>query len=253
MAKAEMIGKKFGRLKVIKESDKRSGKRMKLMYECECDCGNSHSVCGESLRSGHIQSCGCLYRETRTGNKNYNEYDLESYTYGVGYCENGTFFFFDKDDYFKIKNYSWWYDGRYVIAHTLKNDIYTTKLVRMHRVVMDIEDREDINVDHINHVRYDCRKSNLRKASDFENARNRKETYCTFDNLVGINKIHESRYDVFIMKKYRSSFKTLEEAVFERQRLEKYLYGEYRYNPNTNKIEIIAENNQDSLLLCSNL
>lgn len=253
MAKTEMLGKKFGRLTVINESDKRSGKRRKLMYDCICDCGNLHTVCGESLRNGGIQSCGCLYRETRTGNKNYNIYDLESYTYGVGYCENGTYFFFDKEDYFKIKDYSWWYDGRYVVAHSLKNDEYTTKIVRMHRVVMNIRDREDISVDHKNLVRYDCRKSNLRLATDKENARNKTEYFCTYENPIGVHKIHDSRYDVFILKKLRGSRKTLNEAIKYRQELEEKIYGDFRYNPNIQRIiELDQENEYNSLLLCSN-
>lgn len=253
--KVDMIGKRFGRLVVIKESDKRSGKRQKLMYDCICDCGNPHTVCGETLRNGDVKSCGCLYDETRkTISKKYNTYDLETYDYGVGYADNGTKFYFDKEDYDKIKDYSWWYDGRYVMAHSLEGDKYTTKIIRMHRVMMDIEDREDINVDHINLIRYDCRKSNLRKADDYENARNRKETYCTFDNPVGVYKISENRYDVYILKEYKGSYKTFKKAVLVRQDLEKEIYGEFRYNPNSHKItETSYESQQDSLLLCSNV
>jgi hypothetical protein len=218
--KVDMIGKRFGRLVVIKQSDKRSGKRKKLMYDCICDCGNNHTVCGETLRNGDVVSCGCYYEETRgISSKNYNTYDLDSYTYGVGYCENGTHFFFDKEDYFKINEYSWWYDGRYVIAHSIQNDKYTTAIIRMHRVVMDIGDREDINVDHLNLVRYDCRKSNLRKASNEENARNKSQYYCTLENPVGVHKINESRYDVYILKKIRGSRTTLEDAIKYRQEL----------------------------------
>jgi hypothetical protein len=252
--KVDMIGKRFGRLTVIKESKQKSGKRQKLMYDCICDCGNNHTVCGETLRSGETKSCGCIYIETRgEASKNYNTYDLNTYEYGVGYCDNGTHFFFDKEDYYKIKNYSWWYDGKYVTAHSLKDDKYTTKIIRMHRVVMNIEDRENVNVDHKNLVRYDCRKSNLRIATDVENARNKRQSYCTPDNPVGIYKINDNRYDVYILKKFRGSFDNFIDAIKFRQQLEIDEYGDFRYNPEQQKIiEIDIESRQDSLLLCSN-
>lgn len=33
------------------------------MWECLCECGTKHVVCGTSLRNGAIKSCGCLHRE----------------------------------------------------------------------------------------------------------------------------------------------------------------------------------------------
>ena len=124
-------------------------------------------------------------------------------------------------------------------AHRLYNDNFTTAIIRLHRLVMDIEDREDINVDHINHIRYDCRKSNLRRCTDKENARNKAECYCTIDNPVGINLV-DKKYNVTIMKKFIGSADTLEDAVIMRQEYEKRLYGDFRYNPDSKKIIEIA-------------
>ncbi len=61
--KVDMIGKRFGRLVVVKETEKR-GKE--YWWECLCDCGNSSIVVGGALRSGHTQSCGCLKKERIT-------------------------------------------------------------------------------------------------------------------------------------------------------------------------------------------
>ena len=33
--------------------------RSRVMYSCRCDCGTPVAVRGESLRSGHTESCGC--------------------------------------------------------------------------------------------------------------------------------------------------------------------------------------------------
>ncbi len=54
-----MIGKKFNMLTVLEECNERD-KRNKIMYKCQCDCGNIVIVNGNNLRSGNSKSCGCL-------------------------------------------------------------------------------------------------------------------------------------------------------------------------------------------------
>ena len=73
-----MIGKKFGRLTVTRLSENKSGKKGRLMYYCDCDCGTKDiEVVGEHLRSGHTQSCGCLkVQRTKEVKKKYNKYVL---------------------------------------------------------------------------------------------------------------------------------------------------------------------------------
>lgn len=34
------------------------------MVRCQCHCGETTTVCLSDLRNGHVQSCGCLHRET---------------------------------------------------------------------------------------------------------------------------------------------------------------------------------------------
>lgn len=189
----DITGYKFGRLFVKEKTNIRSDRPSDsgaILWECDCDCGNKCYYSRYSLiTQGGVRSCGCLYNDTRgISAKKYNTYDLDNYDFGIGYCDNGTYFFFDKEDYDKIKNYSWWYDGRYVIAHSLKDDQYTTDTIRMHRVVMGISDREDIEVDHKNLIRYDCRKSNLRKATTSQNARNKDFSYQSQTGVVGVKK-----------------------------------------------------------------
>ena len=38
----------------------------RVYWHCKCKCGNETDVRGDSLRNGHIQSCGCLQRERAT-------------------------------------------------------------------------------------------------------------------------------------------------------------------------------------------
>lgn len=57
-----MIGKKFGRLTVIKRAGAIPGEC--ALYICECECGNiTHPLRGTRLRNGDTQSCGCLAKE----------------------------------------------------------------------------------------------------------------------------------------------------------------------------------------------
>lgn len=56
----DVVGKRFGRLTVLKRSGVR-GKNAE--YLCKCDCGNTCKVLRESLLSGSTQSCGCLKKE----------------------------------------------------------------------------------------------------------------------------------------------------------------------------------------------
>lgn len=55
-----IIGKRFGKLTVVKMMDGRFGKRRDIAYLCVCDCGKSKQVLGGNIRSGKVSSCGCL-------------------------------------------------------------------------------------------------------------------------------------------------------------------------------------------------
>jgi hypothetical protein len=57
-----MEGQRFGRLTVIKQSDRKDTTRS-IYWECQCDCGETKTVRGTSLRSGRVNSCGCLLGE----------------------------------------------------------------------------------------------------------------------------------------------------------------------------------------------
>ena len=59
--KENLVGKRFGRLKVVKKETRRVNKA--IMWSCVCDCGNRVIVAGISLRGGSTRSCGCLKKE----------------------------------------------------------------------------------------------------------------------------------------------------------------------------------------------
>lgn len=63
----DLVGQRFGRLTVIAEGARTANK--KRTWICRCDCGNikKNPVVGYDLKSGKVQSCGCLYTESNKG------------------------------------------------------------------------------------------------------------------------------------------------------------------------------------------
>ena len=59
-----LIGKKFGKLTVIRQIENKTS-RSGARYECLCECGNLHEVSSNSLIQGHVKSCGCLFANRR--------------------------------------------------------------------------------------------------------------------------------------------------------------------------------------------
>jgi hypothetical protein len=57
----DLTGQRFGRLVVIGHKGRNGYGR--YLWECKCDCGNTHYVVSISLKNGHSQSCGCLLSE----------------------------------------------------------------------------------------------------------------------------------------------------------------------------------------------
>ena len=57
-ALVDLTGQKFGRLSVSRVTPKRDGNN--VVFECQCDCGNTVFVAGDKLKKGNNKSCGCL-------------------------------------------------------------------------------------------------------------------------------------------------------------------------------------------------
>jgi len=66
MRKLNLTDHVFGRLTVTKQSAARNGK---TMWSCACECGNTHIAGTATLRAGHTQSCGCLFKEVVGNNR----------------------------------------------------------------------------------------------------------------------------------------------------------------------------------------
>lgn len=64
MKTLNLTRERFGRLSVIKKTDKRATNN-EFVYICRCDCGKIIESYTSLLRQGRTRSCGCLHRDTR--------------------------------------------------------------------------------------------------------------------------------------------------------------------------------------------
>ena len=188
--KEDLVGKVFTRLEVIKQTDdfiSSNGDRLAL-WMCRCLCGNQNIVLatGKSLKAGEKTSCGCLTRELRTNNeKEYNKYNLSG-NFGIGWTLNtNAEFYFDLEDYDKIKDYCWYehinkdgYRSLQTNIHIGENKNRST--VKMHWLLVgkyyDHADRNPLN----------NQKTNLRPATSQENARNHNKQKNNTSGIIGV-------------------------------------------------------------------
>lgn len=76
----DLTNKTFGRLTVIKSTDKRDINNGAMIWECKCSCGNVKEVSSRNLNSGDIRSCGCLSSEIHSKSINKAiKYHLENH------------------------------------------------------------------------------------------------------------------------------------------------------------------------------
>lgn len=235
----DLTGMVFGRLTVLGQTEdyiKPNGKH-EARWLCQCSCGNKEliAVLGYHLTRGTTKSCGCLQHEAQIQNgfktknlipntKKYNDYDLFG-EYGIGLTNNtNKEFYFDLEDYNKIKLHTWLEDANGYIV-----DADTKEL--MHRLVMDCPN--NFTVDHIRHKKYDNRKSNLRVTTQSQNNMNRIIQSNNTSGTTGVS-FHKASgmwigYIKFNGKQIRKYAKTKEDAIKLREQLEEQYFGEYSY------------------------
>lgn len=161
------------KLTILKQTEdyiKPNGKH-EAQYLCLCNCDEHNIITSRSeyLKNGHTLSCGCYQKDkARNMLKKYNTYDLSN-EYSIGYCSNtNSEFYFDLEDYDKIKNYCWYEDvDPKTKYHSLRAyDSKSKKHIYMHHL-FDFK-----NADHIDRNPLNNQKKNLRMATRQENSFN---------------------------------------------------------------------------------
>ena len=198
-------------------------------------------VLGYNLKNGNTTSCGCehLKNAIRVGkltgkingkkNKKYNTYDLSG-DYGIGYTAKGEAFYFDLEDYDKIKNYCWYInEDEYVINRTTGN------ATLMHRLIMGLEKNDKREIDHIYHKTYDNRKTQIRIVSSSQNNMNKKNQSNNTSGYKGVHYNKQCKKWEVEIRAYNNRirlgyFDDKDEAIEIRKQAEDKYFGEYKYN-----------------------
>lgn len=229
-------GEVHGRLTLLSKGERyisTSGKSSCDSYYCSCSCGkytadNPKLIKYPHIKNGSIKSCGCLKNElTSKRSKKYNTYDLSG-GYGVGYTTKGDEFYFDLDDYNKIKDYCW-YIGKDGYVRTNLHNKNTTLL--FHRLVLP----NAIQVDHINHMKNDNRKSNIRMCNESENQHNKGISKNNTSGVTGVGwnkQKNKWRARITINNKEINLgfFSAFDDAVAARKAAEEKYFGKYSYD-----------------------
>lgn len=234
--KQDLTGKRFGKLTVIKQADNHftpSGYSV-IKWDCTCDCGREHVIKSTSeLNAGRTLSCG---QEECHGHRKFNNYNLLG-RYGIGKDDKGNEFYFDLEDYEKIKEYNWiltneGYWKAYIPKY--KRDVGNNKTIKLHNIIIDTP-KSNYIVDHISHNKSDNRKSNLRLVNHSLNSINRDVISSNTSGCTGVYwRNNRKRWvaNIKINGKYKiiGSFKNKEDAISARKEAENEYYGEYSYD-----------------------
>lgn len=205
-----MQGKTFGKLTVVEEVEKSKGH---MRWLCRCDCGNEIIVDGGNLRSGHSTSCGNCHK--------YVEHDDNSMECVL---PNGQTFLFSKEDFHLVSQHKWSIENNGYV-HTTINGSH----VRLHQYLLA---RSDLKIDHINGLRNDNRRNNLRFVTDQQNSWNTKKPNHNTSGYKGVSFCKaRNKYEVRIRAETKNKFlgyyDSPIEAALAYDRAAAFYFGEY--------------------------
>ena len=218
---------------------KKQGEYLMTYYywECECSCENhTHMVLStRDLVAGWSLSCGCAGKDkTLNGhpNRKRNKYDLTG-EYGIGWTTNTNKpFFFDLEDYDKIKDYCWFEHNPVldyiVLMGTKAGSGVRNKAIRFNQAI------GCKGWDHINHDTFDNRKENLRPCTQHQNCFNAKKKKNNTSGIIGVQEqknCSRKRWKAALMLNRKNvklgSFENFDDAVKARLRAEWKYFGEF--------------------------
>lgn len=232
----DLTNRIFGRLRVLEQTEDYIDKngRHFAQWKCECSCEPGKIVVkrGDLLKNGHIQSCGCISNEhiveyNIQNKRKTNLYNLDG-EYGIGWTSNtNSEFYFDLEDFDKIKDYCW---NEHILVngyHSLETRIHgSNETVRMHWLIVGKES------DHRDRNPLNNRKDNLRKANYAENAQNHSKRKDNTSGITGVTfnkRMNQWQVCISINKKrtHLGYFINKRDAIITRLKAEKKYYGEF--------------------------
>lgn len=237
----DLTGKIYGHWHVLYELEPRSktsGAPDRIwMCECDCEFHTIQPVLQRSLLYGKSKSCSkCSRRKPNYKNRKTNNYDLNG-KFGKGWDSKGNEFWFDLEDYEKIKDFCWVKaTGGYFRA--TKRDM-SGKPIQLHRLILGLDNTsfKEAVPDHIGgkESRYDNRKSNLRVATQSENKFNIPTRSNSQTGVTGVCWSNEKmKWRAYInfngKQKNLGYFDNFNDAVDSRIMAENELFKDYSFN-----------------------
>lgn len=174
-------------------------------------------------------------------------YDLTG-EYAIGYDSKGRKFYFDIEDYDKIKDYNWCVTPHgYIRAYSQKSK----QPVLFHHIVLDYDKTSDLIPDHINRIRSDNRKENLRLVTFVENCINVSRQSNNKSGYIGVTwdkTTNKWQATIRVNRKLINlgRRKNIEDALVLRLQAEKEYFGEL--SPQRDLFYIIENQNSFSKL-----
>ena len=233
--KEDLTGKTFDRLTVLEQAEDyvslKGNHHAQWLCECNCEEHKQIIVRQSNLKSGNTTSCGCLAIERTIEANNYkhktNKYDLSG-EYGIGWTSNTNVeFYFDLEDYDKIKDYCWHEQitpsGYHMLTAAEPN---TNKTILMTNVLGYKW------YDHIDRNALNNRKVNLRLCTASQNNMNQSRQSNNTSGFIGISWSKQQqkwRAYININKKltYLGIFIDKDDAIKARLQAEAEYYGEF--------------------------
>ena len=156
-----------------------------------------------------------------------NLYDFSNEDFVIIITKKGQKIYVDKEDFDKIKNWSWCVNAQGYAVANIKN-----KVVKMNWVLFPTI--KGYVQDHINGNKLDNRKCNLRSCTQHENSMNCSTPKNNSSGYIGVVKVKSGNYVARIMFRRKQihlgTFKTIEEAIKKRKEAEIKYFGEYVRN-----------------------
>ena len=176
--------------------------------------------------------------ESNTNQDYPNRYDLTG-TVGIGWTTNtNEKFYFDIEDFDKIKSFSWYagYTNRdkitgvpygWRIVAGVNPDVWGKRTIKLHQLIMDGN-----GYDHKDRDPYNNTKANLRQATAQENTRNRGLQKNNTSGMTGVRHNKEKNtYEAYITCDYETiklgAFKSFDDAVQARLEAEATVFKEF--------------------------
>lgn len=206
---------------------------------CECTCENHTQfiVKGNSLSSGHTQSCGCIQKEkaSKIGkqSKKYNKWLDEVFAdghgnYRIGFTSNtNEEFYVDEEDFDKVKDYCWCEKINKNGYRSLRStDKETGNCIIMAWLI------SGKRFDHKDHNPLNNRKYNLRPATPQENNQNKGKSKNNTSGITGVSwSKQKSKWKAQIWVNYKNNglgyYSNKNDAIIARLNAESQYFGEF--------------------------